>query len=219
MIHQISRIIRNKIQRNRANNLPIDFPRLISFPRTGSHWLRIMLESYSKRPLLPRSFYCHNNTNFLICHSHDMQLSNNFTNVIYLHRNPVDVIYSQLNYYDQNIDNRNLIEFWTNQYAAHLYHWHNETFSTKKTIISYENLKEETAITFAKICHHLGLTYNENTIEVIAKKTTKEYVKSKTKHDIQVINKKKRYSENRELFKNKYSDSIISQVNSRITLI
>ena len=37
-----------------------EFPFLISFPRTGSHWLRMIMELYFKRPALTRIFYFKN---------------------------------------------------------------------------------------------------------------------------------------------------------------
>jgi len=34
-----------------------DFPWLISFPRTGSHWLRMIMELYFEKPSLRRVFF------------------------------------------------------------------------------------------------------------------------------------------------------------------
>ena len=100
------------------------FPFLISFPRTGSHWLRMMLEQYSNRPLLIRSFFEHPNKDYLLLHSHDMQLSEKRKNVLYLYRKPIDVVYSQLNFYQQDIHNLNLVLYWTNQYLSPVSYTH-----------------------------------------------------------------------------------------------
>ena len=64
-------------------------PWLVSFPRTGSHWLRMMLERYSARPLLPRSFFDHDSTDYLLNHTHDLDFSCTVRRVIYLYRDPV----------------------------------------------------------------------------------------------------------------------------------
>src|SRR5690606_25937856 len=77
-------------------------PFLVSFPRTGSHWLRMILELYFERPLLTRTFYYFDKEDdYLLLHTHDMGLTLLRENIIYIHRNPVDTVYSQINYYNQ----------------------------------------------------------------------------------------------------------------------
>ena len=68
-----------------------DFPFLISFPRTGSHWLRMLMELYFEQPSLVRVFYYKDNDNYLCYHHHDEDLKLvDKKNVIYLYRDPVD---------------------------------------------------------------------------------------------------------------------------------
>ncbi len=78
----------------------LDSPVLVSFPRTGSHWLRMTMELYFERPSLVRVFYYPDRTNYLTLHTHDLPgvLPEDIgadierSNVIYLYRDPVDTV-------------------------------------------------------------------------------------------------------------------------------
>ena len=96
---------------------------LVSFPRTGSHWLRIIMELYYERPLLTRTFHFPNRRDYLLLHTHDMCLQIVRNDVIYLYRHPVDTIYSQLRYYQEPAHERLRILHWTQRYACHLAKW------------------------------------------------------------------------------------------------
>ena len=71
---------------------------LVSFPRTGSHWLRMLTELYFGRPSLVRVFYYSERQDFLMLHAHDLELDVERLRVIYLYRHPVETIFSQLYY-------------------------------------------------------------------------------------------------------------------------
>src|SRR5664280_1077746 len=86
-----------------------DFSFLVSFPRTGSHWLRMIMELYFKKPSLVRIFYFKDAQEFTCYHRHDEELDIERRNVLYLYRNPVDTIYSQLGYYKEDVDNEERI--------------------------------------------------------------------------------------------------------------
>ena len=83
-----------------------DFPYLVSFSRTGSHWLRMIMELYFEKPSLVRAFYFKDANDFTCYHTHDMDLELRRENVIYLYRNPVETVYSQLCYYKEDPDDR-----------------------------------------------------------------------------------------------------------------
>lgn len=79
--------------------VPAGLPALISFPRTGSHWLRMALELYFDRPMLTRHFFEHASDRVLLWHGHDKGLDYRATGpVIYLYRGPVDVVFSELTF-------------------------------------------------------------------------------------------------------------------------
>lgn len=192
-------------------------PYLISFPRTGSHWLRMILELYTDCPLLVRTFFSHTNNNYLLLHTHDMNLTEQRKNVVYLYRYPTDVIYSQINYYKQDLDNKIHISFWSNQYACHILHWlFVEKFTEKKTVITYEGLKNNIEGEFKKVCRHFDIDFNGEKLHRIAQKITKLKVAQKTTYDNQIINKEIEYLNNREWFKKEY-DTFVMNIFSKVS--
>ena len=76
---------------------------LVSFPRTGSHWLRLLMELYFERPSLVRVFYYPERTDYLTYHTHDLSLDVQHPRVIYLYREPVATIYSQMQYHGEDL--------------------------------------------------------------------------------------------------------------------
>lgn len=191
-----------------------DFPFLVSFPRTGSHWLRMMMELYFEKPSLVRAFYYPDVHTYTCFHTHDEDLSVKDRNsVIYLYRNPVETIYSQMNYYKENVDDKDRIRYWAACYAQHLDKWLlTEEFTHKKTILTYEALKGNTAGEFAKVCIHFGQALDETKLNEVLDKVSKEKLKEKTIHDPQVVNLTKSYNTNREIFKNKHQAYIMAQM-------
>lgn len=182
------------------------FPVLVSFPRTGSHWLRMIIELYFERPLLTRTFYFHERKDYLLLHTHDMELDVRRENVIYLYRDPVDTIYSQLNYYREDINDRERIKHWTELYGRHLSKWlHEEDFTLEKSVLTYERLKKDLTKEFKKITDHFNWPFDELKIKKASVEVTKEKVKGKTLHDRQVVALNDEYGENRELFRSEHS--------------
>lgn len=182
---------------------------LISFPRTGSHWLRMIMELYFGRPSLVRVFYYPERRDYLTLHTHDLELDVVRTHVIYLYREPIDTIYSQLRYHKENIDDRERIAYWTNLYGRHLDKWlHRDTFTTRKTIVRYERLKADLAGEFTKICAHFGERLDVARLQAAAEQVTKEQVKERTRHDPQVINLNRTYEEERQRFRTEYGDFV-----------
>ena len=142
-----------------------DFPFLISFPCTGSHWLRMVMELYFGKPSLVRIFYFKGAGDFTCYHRHDEDLSIRRSNVIYLYRSPPDTIHSQLNYYQEDTRDRQRIAYWARCYGAHLAKWLlEETFTTHKTVITYEGMKNSMAGEFKKICLHFLSAYRHASI-------------------------------------------------------
>jgi len=190
-----------------ANNESNTF--LVSFPRTGSHWLRMIMELYFERPSLVRIFYFPENTDYLTLHTHDKELDIERENIIYLYRDPVDTIYSQLNYYKEEINDEARIIHWSHQYGQHLDKWlYKETFTKKKTVLNYEGMMSDISLEFDKITSHFGQKLDIKKLEKAASRITKEEVKKKTGHDPQVIQLKSDYANIRRDFKEKYSSLV-----------
>jgi len=190
-----------------------DFPYLVSFSRTGSHWLRMVMELYFEKPSLVRAFYFREASDFTCYHTHDMDLDLKRENVIYLYRNPVETIYSQLSYYKEDPGNEGRRGHWTNLYARHLAKWLvQENFSRKKTFVTYEGMKVSMECEFTKICRHFGEELDVLKLEAVLNKISKFELKKKTTHDKQVVNLTMEYENNRRIFSNKYSGQIYSKI-------
>lgn len=188
-----------------------DFPFLISFPRTGSHWLRMIMELYFERPSLVRIFYYPGKTNYLTLHTHDMGLDIYRKNVIYLYRDPLPTIYSQMMYEKEDINDIKRIRHWTSLYGRHLQKWlFEEQVSVVKTIIRYENMLEDLPKEFSKVTDHLGMQLDSEKLKVVSAQITKDKVKKKTVHDQQVINITRHYSEEKKEFVKRNSETILS---------
>ncbi len=184
-------------------------PQLISFPRTGSHWLRVLLEEYSNRPLKGRSFKWHLfKRNYLLSHSHDNELTEQTHKVIYLYRDPIDTIYSQLHYYKIPLDAIDKIGYWSSRYAHHLIHWLIIQPSEHQLNVVYKSLKEQPTISFQSICNFLFLEYDEQKFLTIYKRLDKKAIKKKTSHDKQVINLSLDYETNRIHFRQQQGELI-----------
>lgn len=192
-----------------------DFPYLVSFSRTGSHWLRMIMELYFEKPSLARAFYFKNATDFTCYHRHDMELELRRENVLYLYRNPVETVFSQLCYYKENPDDQKRRQHWTNIYARHLAKWLvHDDFTRKKTVITYEGMKSDMHREIEKICGHFGKDFDPVKLDSVLAKITKDELKKKTKHDQQVINLTDAYRNERETFRKKYGELIFEELYS-----
>lgn len=183
---------------------------MVSFPRTGSHWLRMLSELYFERPTLVRPFYYPNSKDYLYIHHHDVDLSLERKNVIYLYREPIATIYSQLKYHNRNINSESCIREMTHGYGSHIDKWLcQESFTTKKTVLSYENLQADLENEFRKLTDHLGHPLDPKRLAEISAQITKNEVKLKTmRHDDKVINQCADYTDQRVKFSNKYAPMI-----------
>lgn len=181
-------------------------PFLVSFPRTGSHWLRMVMELYFERPSLVRVFYYPKRRDYLTLHTHDMDLEVERLNVIYLYREPVDTVYSQMSYEKDDLEALDRIRHWSDLYGRHLEKWLNtETFTARKTVIRYDRLRDTPEPEFAKICAHFGQTLDSNRLAEAMSRVTKEKVKEKTPHDPSVITLGASYEDTRHAFREKHA--------------
>lgn len=185
------------------------FPFLVSFPRTGSHWLRMIMEQYFERPMLTLSFFSHQKKDFLLLHTHDMELDIVRENVIYLYRDPVDTIFSQLMYYKEDFESIERIGHWSEIYGRHLAKWlHEEDFTRKKTVLSYERLRSDPEAEFRKVAEHFGAGFDREKLKRAMEGSSKEKLKEKTAHDRQVVNLKKDYDVKRSDFRAAHADRV-----------
>lgn len=190
-----------------------DFTYLVSFSRTGSHWLRTIMELYFEKPALTRAFYFHNANEFTCYHTHDMDLQLRRQNVLYLYRDPVETVYSQLVYYKEDVDDQLRQQHWTSLYARHLSKWLvHDDFTQKKTELTYEGMKKDMEKEFTKVCRHFGQTLQVNKLQSVLERVSKEELKKRTKHDQQVVNLSPDYQLSRADFYDKYAEKIFEEI-------
>jgi hypothetical protein len=186
---------------------------LVSFPRTGSHWLRMIMELYFQRPSLVRVFFYPDHTDYLTLHTHDLDLSVERRSVIYLYREPVATIFSQLSYYKEDINDTTRIRHWATLYGKHLAKWLiQEQFTIRKTIVNYDRMTANMDSEFLKVCFHFGESLDQERLRQALAQVSKYKLKQKTPHDQQVVDLSQAYTERKALFMAKHTDVILEQV-------
>lgn len=189
----------------------IDFPYLISFPRTGSHWLRVLMELYFNKPSLVRVFFYFDAKEYTCMHKHDDDLEISRKNVIYLYRDPVPTVFSQMKYYGQDIDDRKHVQHWSNEYRDHMLKWLvREEFTEKKTVITYEGMRKDLGCEFMKVCAHFDMEFIPDRLREALLQSSKGTIKQKTTHDLKVVSSDLHYENEREQFIRRNGDEIMS---------
>jgi len=216
----------------------IEVARLVSFPRTGSHWLRIMVELYIGVPCAPQKFFADSsNEDIWAFHVHNRRVYNphhsegpcfKLKKVLYLHRDPIDTIYSQLKYdkiiplnwtgsvEKENIDIKKEMYNLIYEYRNHLFRWRffKEDIESY-TEITYEDLKENTFESLKKVINFIdeGITINDKLLKEVIAASNKSITKRVTPHDVlalndEIINNPQGYNSSRTVFKEMYGATI-----------
>jgi hypothetical protein len=202
-----------------------EFPLLVSFPRTGSHWLRMLMELYFERPSLVRVFYYADRTDWLTLHTHaqpgDLMDRLGETcerrDVIYLYRDPVHTVYSQLRFYDEPVDDEGRIRHWADAYGRHVERWLGaECVAKRKAVVTYEGMRRDLPREFAKVAAFFGGVLEAAKLEAAAARVTKDALQKKV-GDAQpnVVDTSETYNEQRETFEGRHAsliwDTVLAQ--------
>lgn len=183
---------------------------IVSFPRTGSHWLRMMIEVAFCNSTSIDNFSFDNAPNHITYHVHDLELKDKFDKVIYLYRNPVDTIYSLIKYYQQDIEDKENIKKLTNLYKDNAQKWLlEENFTKEKMFVTYESLVKNKEQELEKIARFLGVEFNKKNIEK-TKDISRDSVRNKTLYDNQIVNIEKDYKQKKEEFEKENKDYILN---------
>lgn len=175
-------------------NFDITIPQLVSYPRTGSHWLRMILEQYLNKYCLPTSFY--DNTEYWGYHLHDRIVGRGdegivggFDKVIYLYRNPIDTVYSQLRYHHIDIHDSSYVDMISHEYYNHLNRWIYNNDDCKEIIfLTYEDIKNNFHDTIKKVLTFLDYEYDKDSLQLIFNRLSLENAKNSIQ-DKNVIDK------------------------------
>jgi hypothetical protein len=105
--------------------------------------------------------------------------------------------------------------YWSDLYALHLDKWlFKETFTTKKTVLTYEGLKRDIAVEFSKVTRHFGMTLDLDILRSAFSRSTKEEVGRKTQHDSQVVQLNGEYAHKRQEFRKRKEHLVWRALNS-----
>ena len=200
---------------------------LISYPRSGSHWINCVLELYYDRPRLrkgPVSFLNEGKrqSNYLWFHDHDIfsDLKITHDRILYLYRNPDDVIYSLLTAEHNKINNR-LVDEQIKLLRNHFKKYLISGFS--KEIVRYETLKSVNYREFRKIIKFFNKNHSvdrkklNDVLKIVKKgKVIKQVINLDSDkryfHNQMLSNQ---YESNRKKFKHKYGDYIYNKLISK----
>ena len=212
----------------RVNEDNTELTRLISYPRTGSHWFRIMMEMYMECPSIVQSFFIPNPTKVWGFHIHHRIIDEpdrfegpikNLEKAIYLYRDPVDTIYSLIRYHKESTDSQEIVDKYTTEYHNHLEFYLNNTSNIGKLhFVRYEDLKKNPSDTFLSCIEFLGEKTNEEKFSKIYSLCDKNLTKKLTLHDPQALatielTDSKTAKERKQEFFQKFSNSIKKKIN------
>lgn len=199
---------------------PADFPGLpllVSFPRTGSHWLRVFLERWFDRPLMTRSFFEHASNDYLLCHTH--ALDDAFDRlarerpVVYLHRSVIPTVFSELTYRhgeaacEQPWDE---VAGVADAYHEHLAKWLGpDAPAADRCVVSYEQLLDEPMPALERVVALLGGELDSERARPMWDSCTHDLVAERTTHDPRVVARDRGLQQRRDLFRYRFGRRIL----------
>lgn len=202
-------------------------PLFISYPRTGAHWINCVMELYFDRPRLREgriTFLDRSRNDWMWFHDHDPKMGIKHNNALYMYREPISTVYSNLIY--QYFDNGKLFlpfQFvrWdkvfsekrvlriAEDYKRHLLKWLISDDSAR-AIVCYDRMQINKNKEFKKICGYFNLDLDEKRLSpafsVVTKEALVKKVKNRThmgKHVLQ-----KAYGDQRNDFKKTWGATI-----------
>ncbi len=188
---KIKQFVKNTIE----NRDLYRYPLVISYPRSGAHWINSMMELYFDRPRLRKgraTFMDKSRRDWMWIADHDLYLkvlerlkkSKSPRKILFLYRNPIDIVFSHLDMKYKEYDSYGYLfgeKFKDKDYVFSeesilheirycLNHYKQYTENhgkTEMTIIKYENfINPETYLTeFKKICDHFDMPFDENKVK------------------------------------------------------
>lgn len=127
---------------------------LVSYPRTGSHWLRAALEAATGRPTVPLTIFGTTGVPTLI-HTHDLTCTLEADRAVYLwRRDPVAVVRSNLVYRRLPETDDNVADL-AREYRAHVTTWL-ERGARDMLVVTYESMQDDLAGTVKAVAEYVG---------------------------------------------------------------
>lgn len=196
-----------------ATAAPPTTPYLVSFPRTGSHWLRMFLEMYFDRPLLTRSFFRHDNDDFLLLHVHDNQQPvPDRRDTLYLHRGVVSTLFSELTYRHGPAAPDlpwGVVEACSREYERDLMKWLvGGDFALRKHVVAYEWMLDRPMDVLPGVIEFLGGDPDTARIADLWPRVTHESVAEAAGDNPKVVDQHGSKELRKELFRYRFGSKI-----------
>ncbi len=202
-------------------------PLFVSYPRTGAHWINCVMELYFDRPRLREgrvTFLEISRDDWMWFHDHDLELKIKHGDVLYMYREPIATIYSNIIY--QYFDDRKLsLPFkliqWNKvfhednviciakKYRDHLEKW---LLSDSKatTVVCHDRFKKDRDNEFKKICDFFSFELNEKRLKWSFSQVTKEELVKRVQQKAPMGGHilQKSYANKRNYFQEVWGDTI-----------
>ncbi len=155
-----------------------DLPLFVSFPRTGAHWINCVMELYFDRPRLREgrtTFLDKARTDWMWFHDHDFDLDLRHADVLFLYRDPVPTIFSNLAYdkaregggFWKRLLRRESasadeaeVEKYCDLYRRHLTKWL-VSEERARTQVRHERFRADALAEFRAVCGHFSEALDE----------------------------------------------------------
>lgn len=193
-----------------------EYPLFVSFPRSGAHWLNCVMELYFDRPRLREgrvTFLDASRDDWMWFHDHDAGLDIEHDNVLYLYRDPEDVVFSYLKAERSKFTAANVDEI-AGKLRDHYAKYLGEGGAARR-VIRYETCRTDLVSQFEIICSFFGTTLERERLESVSSMVTRDSIVERAnegrKRDDQYMNKgmlTSRYSMDREAFRAEFGDRI-----------
>lgn len=172
--------------------------------------VRLVAELYFGRPLLPRTFYHPCREDYLLLHTHDKELDLEHPTVVYLYREPVDTVFSELRYRDGAPDDVGMVDEVAAEYGRHLRKWLlGESFTRSKTALSYEFVVRRPVKAIERLCDHFDRRLDPERAERAWSRVTRAEVDRRTRHDPRVVpGRRDEYRKQRDGFRRTFGGRI-----------
>ena len=200
-------------------HVPAGLPVLISFPRTGSHWLRMAVELYFDRPMLTRHFFEHASDRMLLFHDHDKRLDFEPRGpVVYLYRGPVDVVFSELTYtHGEAAVERGAEEVIAvaNHYRRHLRRWllgEGRGGHTPEAVVAYEWILDRPIDALRPVVEVLaddGDVFDQDRLAAAWAQITPSVVRERTEYIASVMDRAANKELRRALFRYRFGGRVL----------
>lgn len=193
--------------------VPDGLPWLVSFPRTGSHRLRVVLELFFDRPMLTRHFFEHDNDDWLLIHDHDDRLTLEPNGpVVYLWREPVPTVFSQMTYlHGPGIDawTEDQVRSVCDAYRGNLSRWLGDDPPRRPgVVVTYEAMSADMPSALVPVIGFLGGRPDADRIRAIEARVTEDLVASKSAYNERVMDTGDDKARRRDAFSDRFGAMI-----------